>query len=262
MVGKWGAAIVLAIAITNRGAMGQPANDMFADAQTLVLNDKGYGAETLIITEGATREAGEAAIGSDDRTIWYRWVAPASGSFKVSVGSPIAFSAVVYRLVGAPTFANLVQITSHSGNSVLYKYFEPFKVGSGDTIYIRGGHPNGVEGLQFLDVIGQFMPEEEILPDPFSTVAFSRTPAVLGRRNTLSGIVGNPADVAAIEVRGLGAGRASAVTYNPATGALSFVHKRVGQTKPGKVRRVTYTVTAIYTDGSAGNSASRSFKVR
>lgn len=246
--------------------MAQPTNDMFADAQKFVLNDKGYGAVSMAFTEGATREAGEAVVGSDDRTIWYRWVAPGSGSFKLSVGSPIAFSAVVYRLEGTPALANLVEIASHSGNSLLYKYFEPFKVGSGDIIYIRGGHANGVEGFQFLEVIGEFTPEEvlpeEVTSAPFSTLVFSRAPAVLGRRNTLTGFVSNAGAVASIEVKGLGAGRASAVTYNPATAAWSFVHKRAGQAKPGKVRKVTYTVTAIYADGSTGNSVSRSFKVR
>lgn len=80
----------------------------------------------------------------------------------------------------------------------------------------------------------------------FSTVTIRTKARTLKKRQVIRGVVSSAEDVSSIRVRGFGAGRASQVKYNPQTGVFSFVHSRLGKaSKPGRPKRVSYTVQAL-----------------
>jgi Ca2+-binding RTX toxin-like protein len=72
-----------------------PANDNFADAQVLPSLVTG---RALGSTRGSTREPGEPESDVPVGRIWYRWTAPAAGTYKVdTVGSQVDTVLGVYR---------------------------------------------------------------------------------------------------------------------------------------------------------------------
>jgi hypothetical protein len=67
--------LAMLLALVVSPALAAPANDNFADAQLLAGN---YGSVTGS-NVGATLETDEPTIPGDTASVWYRWVAPASG---------------------------------------------------------------------------------------------------------------------------------------------------------------------------------------
>jgi hypothetical protein len=92
-----------------------PPNDNFADAQTI----EGEGGTTKSPGAGATKEAGEpshAAEGEADRSVWFRWTAPAT----MRVGFIARGDADLVAAYTGATLDTLTRVGSHRARSPVF----------------------------------------------------------------------------------------------------------------------------------------------
>ncbi len=127
----------------------QPANDDLADAMTIELTAS---KEEAASTEGATLEAGETASCAEDigATVWYRFVADASGTMVIrNEGTQFATALAVYPVGDVIlTFAALDSVACAAGDNARVE----FSIDQGQTYYVQAGGADGATGelrLQF-----------------------------------------------------------------------------------------------------------------
>lgn len=95
--------LLLAGPVSHADAQARPANDDRQDAMVIA------GGSTWTVSGGATAELGELAHHGRpaDHSIWYRWVAPSSGTARITVCSrDVDVVAAVYTPMGGPALAS------------------------------------------------------------------------------------------------------------------------------------------------------------
>jgi hypothetical protein len=133
-------------------ASAAAANDNFADAELVKGSAFGDGSSLI----DATREDSEPVIsGSDtDHTVWFRWVAPATGFMRVTacgdnvVGSTdLANSALgIYTGSSVSTLTPLAQVTGNCANGKVFTQTSPVAVVAGTSYYVQYGHASADAG--------------------------------------------------------------------------------------------------------------------
>src|SRR4051812_46794695 len=89
----------------------QPANDEFADAQSI----SGFPASATGTTAQATKEAGEPVHGdpaSQDESIWFAWESPASAAVTIDTCGTFFFSDVLAVYTGS-SLAGLTRVNGY-----------------------------------------------------------------------------------------------------------------------------------------------------
>ncbi len=229
-------------------AAAQPANDMFLNATTIQMNSGIYSG--VGTTVGSTPEAGEA--GSADFTVWYKWTAPRRGRFSVAFNSETQSFTYVYELNGAASLLNLNLRGKSSDFTSKAPSVLGVSVNAGTIVYAQlAAGSSAAATLSPYEIQASFTPEYA------SQIAFvTSANRTLGKRDFIRGIVDVPADVAKISVQPAGNGRAYSISFRKSSGEWSFQHR---STAGGQRKRVTYIVTAIGPDGSALDTATRTF---
>ena len=91
----------------------QLANDDFRDAVELT-GSQGSVTQTVLFSANPTREMGEPAHGGGlGGSTWYRWVAPASGVYRFTVGSGVSGQPVVAVYLG-DTVESLIEVAANT----------------------------------------------------------------------------------------------------------------------------------------------------
>lgn len=123
-----------------------PANDSFAGATVLT----GTTATATADSTGATTEAGEpSATSSSGATLWYRWTAPAAGTYVVTTeGSSYDTTLGVYT---GGALASLTKVAS-SDNTFDLTSEVGLHAAAGTTYQIQAGGNNGATGTLHLAV--------------------------------------------------------------------------------------------------------------
>lgn len=106
------AALFALCALVSTGALAQPANDTCANAQVLTFN--GNVADSTVVTDivnaAATAETGMSCTTAERNTVWFTFVAPATGPYAVLTCDRTTFSSAVAVYSG--TCGALTELTS------------------------------------------------------------------------------------------------------------------------------------------------------
>lgn len=167
-----------AIAIAGKGApeglvmfslVSVPFNDAFAQARVLTgpsaLVEGNNGGATGEAGEPRPRTAGGTIVGSN-RSLWYRWTAPRTHAYQVSLVSP-SIDPVVSIHTGT-TFANLVQVTFDDDGGAFRDSLARFNATAGVTYYIRADTfgAGGKFTLSLVDAAWQYATDDPIDTSP------------------------------------------------------------------------------------------------
>jgi outer membrane protein assembly factor BamB len=146
-----------------------PANDDFAHAELLTGTSLALNASTL----NATRENGEpnTAGFSAGRSVWYRWVAPATGRYALSVFSS-EMDAVAGVYTGSSVSALTLVAANNNASSANSDALVPFNATAGVTYYFLvddtpvSRNPGGTFSLTLTDSAWQYPSNAEITSSP------------------------------------------------------------------------------------------------
>jgi hypothetical protein len=111
------------IRVSDNGTfVGAPANDMLCNAVPMGNPNGGAVGPTAGNNNCATQQAGEQNVSGDDETVWYTFVAPASGAVTINVNSVSTIDAnfTLYQSTGPCGFANLMQVGSNHDNLISF----------------------------------------------------------------------------------------------------------------------------------------------
>jgi outer membrane protein assembly factor BamB/subtilisin family serine protease len=162
--GKGGASglVLLRLSVT-------PANDDFARAETIT----GSSVSVTASNFNATRETGEPVVASvgTGRTVWYKWVAPATGRYTLAT-----YSTEMDGAIGIYTGASVSALTLvASNNNYTTTNINPvvsFNAAAGATYYFAvdstslGGSVGGSFTLTLSDAVWQYPADDEITSSP------------------------------------------------------------------------------------------------
>ncbi|HEX2900154.1 MAG TPA: hypothetical protein VHS96_10585, partial [Bacteroidia bacterium] len=102
--------------------VGAPANDMLCNAVPMGNPNGGSVGPTAGNNNCATEQSGEQNVSGDDETVWYTFIAPASGAVTINVNSVSTIDAnfTLYQSTGPCAFGNLMQVGSNHDNLISF----------------------------------------------------------------------------------------------------------------------------------------------
>ncbi len=164
VAGKGGAEGLVSLALTS-----VPLNDAFAQARVLT----GRSALVEGNNAGATGETGEprprtaaGAIVGSNRSLWYKWTAPTTHAYEVSMVSP-SIDPVLSIYTGT-ALANLVQVAFDDDGGAFRDSLARFNATAGVTYYIRAETfgSGGKFTLSLVDAAWQYATDDPIDTSP------------------------------------------------------------------------------------------------